>query len=115
MLRDPDSARQREMHKEAGHAFQSEERDLESAEATMRYRPDWVVDKISPRPALFIYAEFDNLVAPQQQLDCDAKCGEPKKLVKLPNSGHYDSYEFRNPETSRITYRETIAWFKQYL
>ena len=40
MLRDPDSARQREMHKEAGHAFQNEERDLESAEATMRYRPD---------------------------------------------------------------------------
>ena len=51
----------------------------------------------------------------QQQLDCYAKCGEPKKLVKLPKCGHYDSYEFRNPETSQITYRETITWFKQYL
>ena len=115
MLRDPDSARQREMHKEAGQAFQSEERDLESAEATMRYRPDWVVDKISPRPVLFIYAEWDNLVPPQQQLDCYAKCGEPKKLVKLPKSGHYDSYEFRNLEMSQTTYRESIAWFKQHL
>lgn len=115
MLRDPDSARQREMHKEQGHAFQSEERDIESAEATMRYRPDWVVDKISPRPALFIYAEFDNLVPPEQQLHCFEKCGEPKKLVKLPKAGHYDSYEFRNAEMSKITYRETIAWFRQYL
>lgn len=52
---------------------------------------------------------------PQQQLDCYAKCGEPKKLVKLPKVGHYDSYEFRNPETSQTTYRETIAWFKKYL
>jgi hypothetical protein len=115
MLRDPDSAKQREMHKEQGHSFQSEERDLESAEATMRYRPDWVVDKISPRPVLFIYAEFDNLVPPQQQLHCYELCKEPKRLVKLPNSGHYDSYEFRNPETCQITYRETITWFQKYL
>jgi fermentation-respiration switch protein FrsA (DUF1100 family) len=103
------------MHKEKGHQFQSEERDLESAEATMRYRPDWVVNQISPRPVLFIYAEFDNLVPPLQQIGCYEKCGEPKKLVMLPDSGHYDSYEFRNVETCQITYRETIDWFKQYL
>ena len=115
MLRDPDSARQREMHKEKGHVFQSEERDLESAEATMRYRPEWVVNQISPRPVLFIYAEFDNLVPPSQQIGCFEKCGEPKKLVKLPDSGHYDSYEFRNPVTCQITYQETIDWFKKYL
>jgi pimeloyl-ACP methyl ester carboxylesterase len=115
MLRDPESQRQREMHGQAGHAFQSEERDLESAEAVMRYRPDWVVDKISPRPVLMIYAEHDNLVPPEQQLSCYAKCGEPKKLVKLPNSGHYDSYEFRNTEMCKVVYAETIDWFRRYL
>ncbi len=52
---------------------------------------------------------------PDQQLNGYAKCGEPKKLVKLPKVGHYDSYEFRNLEMSQVTYRETIAWFKQYL
>ncbi|MEI7466243.1 MAG: alpha/beta fold hydrolase, partial [Burkholderiales bacterium] len=67
MLRDPESQRQREMHAQAGHTFQSEERDIESGEAVMRYRPDWVVDKISPRPVLTIYAEHDNLVPPEQQ------------------------------------------------
>jgi dipeptidyl aminopeptidase/acylaminoacyl peptidase len=115
MLRDPESQRQRDMHAQAGHTFQSEERDIESAEAVMRYRPDWVVDKISPRPVLMIYAEHDNLVPPAQQLSAYEKCGEPKKLVMLPKSGHYDSYEFRNTVTCQITYTETIAWFKQYL
>ena len=115
MLRDPESQRQRDMHAQAGHTFQSEERDIESAEAVMRYRPDWVVDKISPRPVLMIYAEHDNLVPPVQQLSAYEKCGEPKKLVMLPKSGHYDSYEFRNTVTCQITYTETIAWFKQHL
>jgi pimeloyl-ACP methyl ester carboxylesterase len=115
MLRDPESQRQREMHAQAGHTFQSEERDIESGEAVMRYRPDWVVDKISPRPVLTIYAEHDNLVPPEQQLICHEKCGEPKKLVKLPKAGHYDSYEFRNTEMCQVVYAETIAWFRQYL
>ena len=74
-----------------------------------------MVDKIGPRPVLMIYSEFDNLVPPEEQLSCFAKCGEPKKLVKLPRTGRYDSYEFRNPETSKIVYNETIAWFRQYL
>lgn len=46
---------------------------------------------------------------------CYAKCGEPKKLVKLPGVGHYDSYEFRNPGMSEIVYQETHAWFRKYL
>lgn len=54
-------------------------------------------------------------VPPEETLECYAKCGEPKKLVKLPRANHYDSYEFRNPEMSRIVYQEAAAWFKQYL
>ncbi len=62
-----------------------------------------------------IYAERDNLVPPEEQLSCFAKCGEPKKLVKLPGSAHYDSYEFSNPKASKIVTDEAIAWFKQNL
>ena len=115
MIRDPDAQRQRELHAARGHTFQNEERDLESAEACMRYRPEWVADRISPRPVLMIYAEHDALVPPEEQLACFARCGEPKKLVKLANAGHYDSYEFRNPEMCQVVYSETILWFKQYL
>ena len=115
MPRDPESARQRESHARQGHTFQSDERDLESAEALFRYRPEWVVGKISPRPVLMIYAERDNRVPPEEQLSCFANCGEPKRLVRLPGAAHYDSYEFGNLEMSKIVYNETIAWFRQYL
>jgi uncharacterized protein len=115
MIRDPDAIRQREMLLKEGKASPSEDLDLESAEAAFRYRPEWVVDKISPRPVLFIYAERDTLSPPEEQLAAYAKCGEPKKLVKLSRSGHYDSYEFRNPEMSSIVYEETAAWFREYL
>jgi pimeloyl-ACP methyl ester carboxylesterase len=115
MPRDPDTVRQFEMHRQAGHGAADDERDLESAEALFRYRPEWVIDRISPRPVLMIYADRDNRVPPDMQLSCFAKCGEPKKLVCLQGAGHYDSYESRNPETSRIVYDETIAWFAKYL
>jgi fermentation-respiration switch protein FrsA (DUF1100 family) len=57
----------------------------------------------------------NRIVIPEEQLSCFAKCGEPKKLVKLPRAGHYDSYEFRNPEMAKVVYAETIAWFRKYL
>ena len=115
MLRDPDTARQRAIQAEQGHTFHDAELDLESAEAVFRYRPEWVVNRISPRPVLMIYGERDCLVPPEEQLSCYAKCGEPKKLVMLPRGAHYDSYEFGNAEMSKIVYRETIAWFNKYL
>lgn len=91
------------------------ELDLQSAEAACRYRPEWVVGRISPRPVLFIYSELDALVPPQEQISCYEKCGEPKRLVKLPKATHYDCYEFVNPEMSAVVRQEAIAWFRKYL
>lgn len=114
IIRDPGA--QREMQIQRGKTLpKSLELDLASVDAMFGYRPDWVVDRISPRPVLMIYGERDNLVPPEETLECYAKCGEPKKLVKLPRANHYDSYEFHNPEMSKIVHRETAAWFKQYL
>jgi pimeloyl-ACP methyl ester carboxylesterase len=115
MLRDPDALRQRELQMQQGNAPPAEDIDLESAEAAFRYRPEWVVDRISPRPVLMLYAEHDALVPPEEQLACFDKCREPKKLVKLARAGHYDTYEFRNPEVANIVYEESLAWFEQYL
>ena len=115
MIRDPDALRQRELQLKEGKASPIEDIDLESAEAAMRYKPEWVADRISPRPVLMIYAERDTLAPPEEQLSCYAKLGEPKKLVKLPGVSHYDSYEFRNPQMAKIVYDETVAWFRQYL
>lgn len=115
MIRDADAIRQRESQLQQGSTLPSEDVDLESAEAAFRYRPEWVVGKIAPRPVLILYAERDTLVPTEEQLSCFAECGEPKKLVKLLRAGHYDTYEFRNPEVSNIVYEETAAWFRRYL
>lgn len=114
IIRDPDS--QREMQAQRGKTLQrAVELDLASVDALFNYRPDWLVHRISPRPVLMIYGEHDHLVPPAEALECYAQCGEPKKLVKLAKANHYDSYEFRNPEMAKIVYRETAAWFRQYL
>jgi pimeloyl-ACP methyl ester carboxylesterase len=115
MIRDADALRQREQQVRDNPALAREDIDLESAEACMRYRPEWVAGAISPRPVLMIYCENDALVPPEEQLSCYEKCSEPKRLVKLPGAGHYDSYEFRNPAMAQIVYEETRAWFRQHL
>ena len=115
MMRDPDALRQRELMLKGNPELAREDIDLESAEAAFRYRPEWVVDRISPRPVLMIYAEHDTLAPTEEQLSCYAKCGEPKKLVKLPKVSHYDTYEFRNPAMAQIVYEETYAWYTRYL
>jgi dipeptidyl aminopeptidase/acylaminoacyl peptidase len=113
LIRDPDTLK--EIEKRRGTTLPKVDLDLESAEALIRYRPDWVANRISPRPVLMIYGELDHLVPPEETLACYAACGEPKRLVKLPRASHYDSYEFRNPQTSAIVHREAVAWFRQYL
>lgn len=88
--------------------------DLESAEACFRYKPEWVASRISPRAAMIIYAENDELCS-DEPLHCYAALGEPKKLVKLPKAQHYESYFFVNPQLHEIGMSEAVAWFGQHL
>ncbi|NKB49644.1 MAG: alpha/beta fold hydrolase [Alphaproteobacteria bacterium] len=89
--------------------------DMESVEACLRYKPDWVVDRISPRPVLFFAAEFDSIVPPEEVVATYEKCGEPKKLVELPGARHNHVYEFSNTEYFETVASETTAWFRHYL
>jgi pimeloyl-ACP methyl ester carboxylesterase len=88
--------------------------DTASAEACMRYKPEWVAPMISPRPVLVIYAENDELCT-DEALHCYEALKEPKKLVILPKAQHYESYYFVSPEMHEIGMKEAVAWFKQYL
>lgn len=115
MLRDPDALRQRAAQFPVGQPLPPEDIDLESAEACLRYRPEWVVDRIAPRPVLMITAARDALVPPEEQLACYARLGGPRRLVTLPDAGHYDTYEFRNPAVAAVIHEETAAWFRQHL
>ena len=85
---------------------------LEFVEETLQFHPEWVVDKISPRPLLLIAAGDDRLVPPE---DCQAlfnKALEPKKMVTVPGYGHYEMYV--KPAFDAVM-DETVAWFGEHM
>ena len=85
---------------------------IEFVEETLQFHPEWVVDKISPRPLLLIAAGDDRLVPPE---DCQAlfnKALEPKKMVTVPGYGHYEMYV--KPAFDAVM-DETVAWFGEHM
>jgi dipeptidyl aminopeptidase/acylaminoacyl peptidase len=85
---------------------------LEYIDETLQFHPEWVVDKIAPRPLLLITTDDDRLVPPEESEALFAKAGEPKKLVTLKGWGHYEVYAGRAFEE---VMGETVAWFQNYL
>jgi uncharacterized protein len=85
---------------------------LEFIDDTLSFHPEWVVDKIAPRPILFITTDDDRLVPPEESVALFARAGEPKKLVSLRGFGHYEVYV--EPAFGQVM-RETTAWFCHYL
>ncbi len=85
---------------------------LEYVDETLEFSPEWVVDRIAPRPVLFITTDDDRLVPPEESRQLYARAGEPKKLVVLHGYGHYEVYT--EPAFSEVM-RETVAWYRQQL
>lgn len=85
---------------------------LEFIDDTLEFHPEWIVDKIAPRPLLLITTDDDRLVPPEESESLYAKAGEPKKLVTLKGWGHYEVY---TGEAFRQVMAPTVAWFQQYL
>jgi len=71
-----------------------------------------VVDKIAPRPILFITTDNDRLVPPAESEHLYARAGEPKKLVVLKGYGHYEVYA--EPAFSEVMHA-TLDWYQTYL
>ena len=85
---------------------------LEYIDETMQFHPEWVVDKISPRPLLLIAGGDDRLVPPEDCQSLYQKAGQPKKMVTLPGVGHYEVYV---PPAFDGVMRETVPWFEEHL
>lgn len=85
---------------------------LDYIDETLQFHPEWVVDKIAPRPILFITTDDDRLVPPEESQALYEKAGEPKRLVTLKGFGHYEVYV--EPAFSQVMH-ETVAWFERYL
>lgn len=85
---------------------------LEYIDETLQFHPEWVVDKIAPRPLLLITTDDDRLVPPQESEALYTRAGEPKKLVTLKGWGHYEVYSGRAFDEVMA---ETLAWFQAHL
>jgi uncharacterized protein len=85
---------------------------LEYIDETLSFHPEWVVDKIAPRPLLLIAAGDDRLVPPEDCRSLYDKAGEPKRFVVIDGVGHYQVYA--KPAFDQVM-RETVAWFHQHL
>ena len=85
---------------------------VEYVDDTVGFNPEWIVDKIAPRPVLFITSDDDRLVLPEESEQLYAHAGEPKKLVTLKGVGHYEVYE--EPAFSEVM-EHTVAWYRKYL
>jgi dipeptidyl aminopeptidase/acylaminoacyl peptidase len=85
---------------------------LEFIDDTLGFHPEWIVDKIAPRPVLFITCDDDRLVPPDESEALYAKAGEPKKLVTLKGWGHYEVY---TGEAFRQVIEPTLEWYRTYL
>ena len=71
-----------------------------------------MVDKIAPRPVLFITSNDDRLVPPEESEHLHARAGEPKKLVVLKGYGHYEVYA--EPAFSEVM-DATLDWYRTHL
>jgi pimeloyl-ACP methyl ester carboxylesterase len=85
---------------------------LEYIDETLQFHPEWVVDKIAPRPLLLIAAGDDRLVPKEDCFSLFEKAGEPKKLVVIPGVGHYEVY---TPPAFDKVMKPTVKWFNKHL
>jgi fermentation-respiration switch protein FrsA (DUF1100 family) len=85
---------------------------LEYVDDTLNFNPEWVVDRIAPRPVLFITTDNDRLVPPEESRELYARAGEPKKLVVLKGYGHYEVYA--DPAFGEVM-QATLAWYQEHL
>ena len=85
---------------------------LDYIDETLQFHAEWVVDKIAPRPVLFINTDDDRLVPPEESESLYEKAGEPKKLITLQGYGHYEVYV--EPAFSEVM-TPTVEWFQNYM
>ena len=85
---------------------------MEFIDDTLEFHPEWVVDKIAPRPVLLITTDDDRLVPQDESEALYAKAGEPKKLVVLKKWGHYEVYA---GDAFDQVMEPTLAWYRLYL
>ena len=85
---------------------------LATAEKILEFKPIDMVDRISPRPILYIAAEKDSVTPAGDIVDMYKRTKEPKKLWIIPGIPHSGVYE--EPYLSQVMEMAT-EWLREYL
>jgi hypothetical protein len=81
---------------------------LESVERILEFRPAGVVDRIAPRPVLFVAAEHDTVTPSDGIAEMYRRAREPRRLEIIPGITHYEIYA--EPYVGRI-----VGWTHEWL
>jgi hypothetical protein len=76
---------------------------LETADALIEYSPEAVVERIAPRPVLFIHGDSDRLVPVEESRRMFERAGEPRRLEVVPGLDHFDWVMPNSPGFGRVT------------
>jgi pimeloyl-ACP methyl ester carboxylesterase len=87
---------------------------LQSAEAYYAFRPELVVDRISPRPMLIVHGVRNALHPIYEARSLYAHAREPKELIEIPEGHHLDWIEPGHP-LYLATIPRIIKWFRRHL
>jgi len=88
---------------------------IENSDHSAGFSPEKYVDRISPRPVLFLHTEKDTMIAVSESKHFYDKAKEPKKLIVIPKANHVDVYEPRNPEVFKVVVGHMIDFFNLHL
>jgi uncharacterized protein len=88
---------------------------LENTDDMLTFKPESVVDRISPRAVMFVNAERDAIVPVDEARSMYAKAGDPKKLLIIPGAQHGEAYPANNPEVYEMVMGETLKWYAEHL
>lgn len=75
---------------------------LESADMLLRFRPELVANRISPRPLLVVHGERNRLHRLEEAHSLYQHAGEPKQLVVLEGAGHTEWMFDEHPTFQRL-------------
>ena len=87
---------------------------LQSAEAYFAFRPELVVDQISPRPLLIVHGVRNALHPIDEARSLYARARDPKELIEIPEGHHLDWIEPGHP-LYQTTIPRIVHWFQQHL
>jgi hypothetical protein len=96
-----------ELYKTAGYGAAV---SLESGEQLLRFRPEALVGRISPRPLLLVHGEDNRLHLPAESLELHRRAQEPKELVLVAGAGHTEWMHDEHP-----TFLEIAGVIRRFL